>query len=117
MFRSAIFGQELRLVYFTVDCDYGCARALPYQRPKQNPAPLPYLQQKGKHAFDICLEVSIQPENCEATVVSESNFKYMYWSMSQQLAHHTSNGCRVNSGDMMGSGPFRANTQQFRVYA
>ena len=36
--------------------------------------------------------------------VSKSNFKYMYWSMSQQLAHHTSNGCRVNSGDMMGSG-------------
>jgi fumarylacetoacetase len=65
------------------------------------------LQQKGKHAFDICLEVSIQPENCEATVVSESNFKYMYWSMSQQLAHHTSNGCRVNSGDMMGSGTFQ----------
>lgn len=72
--------------------------------PKQDPTPLPYLQQKGKHAFDIQLEVSIQPENAPATVVSESNFKYMYWTMSQQLAHHTSNGCRVNSGDMMGSG-------------
>lgn len=72
--------------------------------PKQNPTPLPYLQQKGKHAFDINLEVSIAPEGVEATVVSNSNFKYMYWTMSQQLAHHTSNGCRVNSGDMMGSG-------------
>ncbi len=72
--------------------------------PKQNPTPLPYLQQKGKHAFDINLEVSIEPENAEATVVTTSNFKYMYWTMSQQLAHHTSNGCRVNSGDMMGSG-------------
>jgi fumarylacetoacetase len=72
--------------------------------PKQNPTPLPYLQQKGKHAFDINLEVSIEPEGGEATVVSTSNFKYMYWTMSQQLAHHTSNGCRVNSGDMMGSG-------------
>ncbi|MEN9323611.1 MAG: Fumarylacetoacetase [Bacteroidota bacterium] len=72
--------------------------------PKQDPTPLPYLQQKGKHAFDIHLEVAIQPENTVATVVSQSNFKYMYWSMSQQLAHHTSNGCRVNSGDMMGSG-------------
>lgn len=72
--------------------------------PKQDPTPLPYLQQKGKHAFDIQLEVAIQPENGSATVVSESNFKYLYWSMSQQLAHHTSNGCRVNSGDMMGSG-------------
>ena len=72
--------------------------------PQQDPTPLPYLQLKGRHAFDINLEVSIQPENAEAKVVSESNFKYMYWNMSQQLAHHTSNGCRVNSGDMMGSG-------------
>jgi fumarylacetoacetase len=72
--------------------------------PKQDPTPLPYLQQKGKYAFDINLEVAIQPENGSETVVSQSNFKYMYWSMSQQLAHHTSNGCRVNSGDMMGSG-------------
>ena len=72
--------------------------------PKQDPNPLPYLQQKGKHAFDINLEVAIEPENAEASIVSNSNFKYMYWSMSQQLAHHTSNGCRVNSGDMMGSG-------------
>ena len=72
--------------------------------PKQDPTPLPYLQQNGKHTFDINLEVAIAPENAEPTVVSKSNFKYLYWSMSQQLAHHTSNGCRVNSGDMMGSG-------------
>ena len=72
--------------------------------PKQNPSPLPYLQKKGKHSFDIHLEVAIQPENAEPTVVSNSNFKYMYWTMNQQLTHHTSNGCRVNSGDMMGSG-------------
>ena len=72
--------------------------------PKQDPAPFPYLQQKGKHNFDIHLEVAIQPEKADETIVSRSNFKYMYWSMSQQLAHHTSNGCRVNSGDMMGSG-------------
>jgi len=72
--------------------------------PKQEPTPFPYLQQKGKHTFDINLEVAIAPENTEPTVVSKTNFKYMYWTMSQQLAHHTSNGCRVNSGDMMGSG-------------
>ena len=72
--------------------------------PNQDPTPLPYLQQKGRHAFDIHLEVAITPENALPTIVSKSNFKYMYWSMSQQLAHHTSNGCRVNSGDMMGSG-------------
>ena len=72
--------------------------------PVQEPTPLPYLQQKGKNAFDINLEVYIEPENTEPSLVSKSNFKYMYWSMSQQLTHHTSNGCRINSGDMMGSG-------------
>ena len=70
----------------------------------QNPKPLPYLQQKGKHSFDINLSVSIVTEENVETVVSNSNFKYMYWTMAQQLAHHTINGCKVNSGDMMGSG-------------
>ena len=72
--------------------------------PEQQPTPLPYLQQTGNHAYDINLQVAIQPENAVETIVSNSNFKYMYWTMSQQLAHHTINGCRVNSGDMMGSG-------------
>lgn len=72
--------------------------------PKQDPMPLPYLQEKGKKTFDISLEVYLQPENAEQNLISKSNFKYMYWSMSQQLAHHASNGCRINSGDMMGSG-------------
>tara|TARA_R110002167_G_scaffold91083_15_gene245018 strand:+ start:1017 stop:2309 length:1293 start_codon:yes stop_codon:yes gene_type:complete len=74
------------------------------ESPKQLPEPLPYLFQKGANSFDIKLEVEIMPENGEPTTVSRSNFKYMYWTMSQQLAHHTVNGCKVNSGDMMGSG-------------
>ncbi len=72
--------------------------------PVQDPTPLPYLQQKGKNSFDINLEVYIEPANGTEQLLANSNFKYMYWSMKQQLAHHTSNGCRVNSGDMMGSG-------------
>ena len=81
--------------------------------PKQNPSPLPYLQQKGKHSFDIQLEVAIQPEEVETpTVVSKSNFKHLYWTMNQQLTHHTSNGCRVNSGDMMGSGTISGPTKE-----
>jgi len=68
------------------------------------PQPLEYLRQEGAHAFDIKLQVAIEPEGEVETVVSNSNFKYMYWSMAQQLAHHTVNGCRVNSGDLMGSG-------------
>ncbi|WP_288983626.1 fumarylacetoacetase [uncultured Flavobacterium sp.] len=79
--------------------------------PEQSPEPLPYLKQKGEKAFDINLEVAIQPENAGETIVSRSNFKYMYWSMAQQLAHHTINGCRVNSGDMMGSGTISGSTE------
>ena len=80
--------------------------------PKQeDPKPLPYLQQKGNHAFDINLEVAIAPENVAESIVSKSNLKYMYWTMSQQLAHHTINGCRINSGDMMGSGTISGATE------
>ena len=71
---------------------------------KQDPKVLPYLEYTGNKNIDINLEVLIKPENGEATVVSESNYKYMYWTAEQQLAHHTSNGCNVNVGDMMASG-------------
>ncbi len=54
--------------------------------------------------MDIQLEVSIQPENVEPTVVSQSNYRYMYWNYAQQLAHHTIGGCAIRGGDMMASG-------------
>jgi len=72
--------------------------------PTQEPSVLPYLNFEGSKNYDIQLEVSIQPENCKETVVSHSNFKYMYWNMNQQLAHHTVNGCNLNVGDLMASG-------------
>lgn len=72
--------------------------------PEQDPKPLPYLQTTGKKSFDINLEVELTPENGETAILTRSNFKYMYWNMAQQLAHHTVNGCKVNSGDMMASG-------------
>src|SRR5690554_1516532 len=78
--------------------------------PKPEMEQLPYLQYKGKKSYDINLEVYIAPENGEESKVSTSNFKYMYWNMSQQLAHHTVNGCNVNSGDMMGSGTISGKT-------
>jgi len=72
--------------------------------PKQTPKVLPYLNFNGDKNYDINLEVSIQPEQHKETTVSVSNFKFMYWNMCQQLAHHTSNGCNLNIGDMMASG-------------
>ncbi|MGB1971684.1 MAG: fumarylacetoacetase [Flavobacteriaceae bacterium] len=74
------------------------------QGPKQAPEVLPYLQYKGSKNYDLSLEVSITPEDAEETVVSHSNFKYMYWNMVQQLAHHTVNGCNVRVGDLLASG-------------
>jgi len=74
------------------------------ESPKPKKELLTYLKTDGKKSFDINLEVAIQPEGKKETTVSRSNFKYMYWNMSQQLAHHTITGCPVNSGDMMGSG-------------
>ena len=68
--------------------------------PKQEPEVLPYLQFEGNKNYDINLEVGIQPEKGEETTVCLSNFKHMYWNMTQQLAHHTVNGCNINIGDM-----------------
>ena len=72
--------------------------------PEQKPTPLPYLQIDGEHSFDIDLSVDLVTKEGVSTRVSKSNFKYLYWNMAQQLAHHTVNGCKVNSGDMLGSG-------------
>ena len=81
------------------------------ESPVQNPKPLPYLQQNGKKSYDIQLQMFIQPEDRLETMVTNSNFKYMYWTMVQQLTHHTSNGCNVRSGDMMGSGTISGPTK------
>ena len=80
--------------------------------PKQDPTPLPYLTLNGNHSFDIGLEVDIVTSEGIATTVSKSNFKHLYWTMAQQLAHHTINGCKVNSGDLMGSGTISGPTKE-----
>lgn len=70
----------------------------------QEPKVLPYLEYTGEKNIDINLEVHLIPENGDDNLVSTSNYKYMYWTMEQQLAHHTVNGCNINVGDMMASG-------------
>jgi len=72
--------------------------------PLQEPKVLPYLAYKGLKNYNINLEVAIAPKDKEETTVSRSNFKYMYWNMFQQLAHHTINGCNIKVGDLMASG-------------
>lgn len=74
------------------------------ESPEQDPEVLPYLKYDGDRNYNLNLEVAIQPENAEEKVVCQSNFKYMYWTMVQQLAHHTVSGCNINVGDMCASG-------------
>jgi len=77
---------------------------------KQEPAVLPYLEFKGNKNIDIKLEVQIASDHFEPHTISRSNYKYMYWNMTQQLAHHTVNGCNINAGDLMASGTISGNT-------
>jgi fumarylacetoacetase len=71
--------------------------------PEQHPRPLPYLQTHGDLSYDITLEIYLQNSR-----ISRSNFKYMYWNIRQQLAHHTVSGCNVRPGDLMASGTISA---------
>ena len=78
---------------------------------EQEPEVLPYLKYTGNKNIDINLEVQIESANFSAHTVSKSNYKYMYWNMNQQLAHHTVNGCDVHAGDMMASGTISGNDE------
>lgn len=101
-FNAKTFASEVSPWIVTMDALAPFKTACPTQEPK----PLAYLNEKdSNNSFNINLSVELLPENSdEATVVCDTNFKYMYWSMAQQLTHHTITGCKVEVGDMMGSG-------------
>jgi|TARA_B100001094_G_scaffold128349_1_gene124418 fumarylacetoacetase len=81
--------------------------------PIQEPNVLDYLKFDGLKNYDINLSVSITPEDSNIeSIVCNSNFKYMYWNMNQQIAHHTVNGCNLNVGDMMASGTISGHTKE-----
>ena len=101
-FNAKTFASEVSPWIVTMDALAPFKTACPTQEPK----PLAYLDEKATdNSFDINLSVELMPEDSDsATVVCETNFKYMYWSMAQQLTHHTITGCKVEVGDMVGSG-------------
>jgi len=75
------------------------------EQPEQLPEPLEYLRGASNAGVDMNLEVLLKPQFApKPTTIAKTNFKYMYWSMAQQLAHHTSSGCNTRVGDLMGSG-------------
>jgi len=105
-FNSKTFGTSISPWVVTMEA------LEPFRRdnPAQSPEPLPYLQQQGRNAYDIDLEVALQPAGAAASTVCRTNFKAMYWTMAQQLAHHTVSGCNVRIGDLMGSGTISGTT-------
>jgi fumarylacetoacetase len=79
--------------------------------PERDVSLLPYLQSANNSNYDIELEVVLHPDGGNAETISRTNFKYMYWNVSQQLAHHTINGCNVKVGDLMASGTISGTTR------
>jgi fumarylacetoacetase len=87
-------------------------RTTAFKRDSDDPQPLPYLSGEGNEKFgglDINLEVYIQTEkmrqeNIEPHLLSRSNTKDLYWTIGQMLTHHASNGCNLQTGDLMATG-------------
>ncbi|XP_058461069.1 fumarylacetoacetase [Malaya genurostris] len=76
----------------------------------QKPTPFPYLYHEQHFNFDIKLEVDIKPAKGVATTVCRSNYRNLYWTALQQIAHHTVTGCNLNPGDLMASGTISGDT-------
>src|SRR6516165_5574401 len=83
--------------------------------PSQDPEPLPYLRAKNDFTFDIRLEAQVQTSSMNAPhLITRTNFQNLYWSISQQLAHHTVNGCNLEAGDLLASGTVSGATEESR---
>ena len=75
---------------------------------------LPYLREPGPGLYDIDLEVALTPEGSEETVIAHTNYREMYYSAAQQLAHHTISGCPMRVGDLLGSGTISGTGRETR---
>ena len=98
-FNAKTFGTSISPWVVTLEAlePFRCAS------PVQEPQPLPYLRENTANNYDINLQVAIAADGSE-TVIANTNFKYMYWSVAQQLTHHSITGCNMRVGDLMGSG-------------
>jgi len=83
--------------------------------PAQDPEPLPYLRAANNFTYDIQLEAHLQTATMTtAHVITRTNFQNLYWSIAQQLAHHTVNGCNLQPGDLLASGTISGPTEESR---
>ncbi len=89
----------------------------PFRRPlpPQDPEPLPYLRAAHDFTFDIELEAYLQTASMKAPHrITHTNFQNLYWSISQQLAHHTVGGCNLQTGDLLASGTISGPSEESR---
>lgn len=89
----------------------------PFRKPlsAQDPEPLPYLRLANDFTFDIQLEAQLQTAKLkDPHTITRTNFRNLYWSISQQLAHHTVNGCNLKPGDLLASGTISGATEESR---
>jgi fumarylacetoacetase len=89
----------------------------PFRKPllPQDPAPLPYLRAADDFTYDIQLEAHLQTAAMDAPhVITRTNFQNLYWTVAQQLAHHTVNGCNLQPGDLLASGTISGPTEESR---
>jgi fumarylacetoacetase len=97
-------------------------RTAAFARPEGDPQPLPYLsdeQDQSCGGFDISLDVylssrKMREEKASAVRVSHGNFRDLYWTFAQMVAHHTSNGCNLQAGDLIGSGTVSGGSKEAR---
>jgi fumarylacetoacetase len=81
----------------------------------QDPEPLPYLRAPNDSSYDIQLEARLQTGKSDSShIITRTNFQNLYWSISQQLAHHTVNGCNLEPGDLLASGTISGPTEESR---
>ncbi len=84
--------------------------------PTQDPPPLSYLKRGDDFTFDIQLETRLQTAKmAEPQTITRTNFQNLYWSIAQQLAHHTVNGCNLQPGDLLASGTISGPTADSRA--
>ena len=113
-FLAKNFGTSISPWIVTLDAlePFRCA---PSPRPESDPEPLPHLKPSGDTAFRITLEVWLRSARMtQAMMVSRGDFSSMYWTLAQMVAHHTSNGCPIRPGDLIGSGTVSGPEQQNR---
>ncbi|XP_075678103.1 fumarylacetoacetate hydrolase [Dermatophagoides pteronyssinus] len=71
---------------------------------QQNPKPFDYLHHSDDYNFDINLNVFLKPDGMDRNLICKSNYRHLYWTIKQQLAHHSITGCNIRSGDLLATG-------------